>query len=62
MTPQEVFDFYKSTYQFAKITGMCHASLINWLKSGYVPEGSQYKLERLSKGKLKTQWSDDENK
>lgn len=32
-------------------------SLRNWIKWGYIPEGSQYKLERLSGGQLKTEWS-----
>jgi hypothetical protein len=58
MKPEEVLKFYGTRYQFAKKTKMSANSLKNWLKWGYVPEGSQYKLERLTKGLLKTKWSD----
>lgn len=57
MTPGDVKKFYKSLYGFKKATGMSANSLFNWLKWGYVPEGSQYKIERLSNGALKTEWS-----
>lgn len=56
MTPEDVKGFYKSCYRFNKETGMAHASLQNWLKWGFVPECSQYKLERLSGGKLRASW------
>ncbi len=58
MTPNDVLKKYRSQYNFQKETGMSHRSLGNWLKLGYVPENSQYKLERITKGELKTQWSD----
>lgn len=57
MTPEDVCKYYKNSYQFHKITGMSHASLRNWVKWGYVPEASQYKLERITNGELKTQWT-----
>ena len=63
MTPQDVLKKYGSQYKFNKETGMSHSSLGLWLKLGYVPENSQYKLERITKGELKTQWSElDEGK
>lgn len=37
---------------------MSTATLANWLKWGYVPEASQYKIERLTDGKLKTEWTE----
>jgi len=56
MTPEEVRDYYGgSLYSFNKKTNMSCNSLLNWLKSGFVPEGSQYKLARLSKGDLKVE-------
>ncbi len=58
MTPDDVKTFYKSLYNFRKTTGMSANSLLNWLKWGYIPEGSQHKIERLSKGRLKTEWSE----
>lgn len=57
MTPNDVLKKYGSQYQFHKETGMSHSSLGLWLKLGYVPEASQYKLERLTKGELKTEWT-----
>lgn len=57
MTPDDVKKYYKSSYNFGKVTGMSNVSLLNWLKAGFVPENSQYKLERLTKGALKTQWT-----
>jgi hypothetical protein len=57
MSPQDVFAHFGSLYRFRKSTGMSHTSLANWLKWGYVPEGSQYKIERLTEGQLRTDWS-----
>ena len=57
MKPEDVKTFYRSTYNFGKETGMSHSTLGNWLKWGFVPEDAQYKLERITKGKLKTQWT-----
>lgn len=53
MTPQEVLEFYGNSYKFKQQTGMSDRSLVNWISWGYIPEGSQYKIERLTKGKLK---------
>ena len=55
--PQDVKDYYGSLYNFRKVTGMSTATLANWLKWGYVPEDAQYKVERLTNGKLKTEWT-----
>jgi hypothetical protein len=55
--PEDVKAYYKSQYRFGKETGMSTSTLGNWLKWGYVPEDAQYKLERLTKGKLKTEWT-----
>ena len=60
MTPKDVKEFYRSNYNFNKQTGMSSTTLANWLKWGFVPEAAQYKLERITKGKLKTQWSDND--
>ena len=57
MNPSDVKAYYGSQYNFRKQTKMSTSTLANWLKWGYVPENSQYKLERLTEGKLKTQWS-----
>lgn len=60
MKPKDVKDYYKSQYNFEKITGMSHSTLGNWLKWGFVPEDAQYKIERLTKGQLKTEWTKSE--
>ena len=57
MKPEDVLKKYGSQYQFHKETVMSHSSLGLWLKLGYVPEASQYKLERITKGELKTEWT-----
>ena len=53
MTPNEIIDHYKTKYRYSKETGMAASSLGNWLKWGYVPEETQYKLERITKGLFK---------
>ena len=57
MTPKEVETFYRSEYNFNKVTGMSANTLGNWLRWGFVPEAAQYKLERLTQGALKTEWT-----
>ncbi len=36
---------------------MSVSTLGNWLKWGFIPEDSQYRLERLTNGALKTEWT-----
>jgi hypothetical protein len=57
MTPNDVMQKYGSQYNFQKETGMSHTSLGNWIKWGFVPEQSQYKLERITDGELKSSWT-----
>ncbi|CAB4151888.1 DNA-binding transcriptional regulator Cro [uncultured Caudovirales phage] len=60
MTPNDVKKYYGNSYQFKKKTKMSDASFRNWMKWGFVPENSQYKLERLTNGCLKAEWSNNE--
>lgn len=60
MTPEDVKKYYGNSYQFMKITKMSDGSFRNWIKWGFVPEDSQYKLERLTNGELKTEWTKNE--
>jgi hypothetical protein len=60
MTPEDVKKHFINSYQFKKKTGMSDASFRNWIKWGFVPEDSQYKLERLTNGELKTEWTKNE--
>lgn len=57
MKPKEVKRYFKSLYRFNKETGMSATTLGNWLRNGFVPEMSQLKLERITKGALKTDWN-----
>jgi len=52
MTPQQVWDYYGNSYRFMKKTGMSDATLRNWMKWGFVPIESQFKLERITNGEL----------
>jgi hypothetical protein len=52
MTPEEVLDFYKTKYAFNKATGMNINALRYWIKTGFIPLATQYKLEGYSNGRL----------
>lgn len=52
MTPEDVKNFYKTTYNFHRLTGMSAVNLSNWLKKGVVPKGTQARLQILSNGTL----------
>ena len=58
MKPEDVKAYYGSQYKFNKEKGMSVSTLGNWLKWGFIPEDAQYKLERITGGALKTQWSE----
>ncbi len=60
MTADDVKKYYGNSYKFMKRTGMSDATFRNWMRWGYVPENSQYKLERLTNGELKTEWTKSE--
>ena len=60
MTIDEVRNYYGNSYKFMKRTKMSDASFRNWMKWGFVPETSQYKLEFLTKGELKAERKEDE--
>jgi len=62
MKPKEVRRYFKSQYNFHKVTGMSAASLGNWLKWGFVPILSQLKLEKITNGELKAEWKNGELK
>lgn len=57
LKPADVKKYYGSQYNFRKVTGMSGSTLGNWLRWGFVPENAQYKLEILTKGALKTEWT-----
>lgn len=62
MKPKEVKKYFKTQYNFRKVTGMSAATLGNWLKWGYVPEASQLKLERITNGDLKAEWKEHDSR
>lgn len=60
MSPADVKEYFKTAYNFNKITSMSNNSLHNWIKWGFVPFLSQKKLERLTEGQLVAEWDDRE--
>jgi len=56
MTPEEVKEYFSTTYNFQKVTKMSNNTLCNWLKWGYVPYLSQKKIEILTNSKLIAEW------
>lgn len=58
MTPQEVRDYFKTTYRFRAETGMSTASLVYWEKCGYIPAPSQLFLEDFTNGELTASLAD----
>lgn len=58
MTIEELKKYFKSGYNFRKITGMSACTFGNWLKWGYVPTASQFVIERITKGDLKADWDE----
>ena len=60
LTPQELKKHYKSNYRFAKETGYAPNTLRHWLRRGYVPEGAQLILERITKGLFKAEINESE--
>lgn len=53
MKPIDVKNYFKSTYNFAKKTGITHSTLIRWIKLGYIPSDAQIRIERITNGELK---------
>lgn len=60
MTPQDVRVYFKTGYNFRKITGMSDNTMHNWIKWGYVPYVSQKKIEKVTEGELIAEWNDKE--
>lgn len=60
MTPEDLKTYFKTGYRFKQETGMSDASFTNWQKQGFIPEASQCKIERITKGKLKAVYLDSE--
>ena len=53
MKLDEVSEYFGSSYQFHKKTGMEHANYLNWEKKGFIPIKTQLKLEKFTNGLLK---------
>ena len=56
MTLDDVIKFYGTSYNFKKTTNMSHDNYRLWRQKGYIPILTQFKLEELSKGKLKADY------
>ncbi len=53
MTIEELTQKYKTSYMFHKQTKMSANSYLNWIKWGFIPIVSQYKIEEFTNGELK---------
>lgn len=53
MTIDDVIQYYKSSYQFEKKTGMMHNCFGNWKKKGFIPIKTQMKIQELTNGALR---------
>ncbi len=53
MTTTDLKAYFKTSYEFKKRTGMSASTYMNWIRQGYIPTESQFKLERLTKGELR---------
>ena len=58
MTIGELVDYYGNGYQFKKRTKMSGTVFYNWCRQGYVPIASQFRLQELTDGVLKANFSD----
>jgi hypothetical protein len=58
MTVQDILDVYGTGYNFEKATGLSHVNIINWLRKGYIPLESQWRVQERSKGALKVKFED----
>ncbi len=53
MTIQELKDYFVTGYRFQQATNITSVSFQNWIKWGYIPIKSQFKVEKLTNGKFK---------
>jgi hypothetical protein len=56
MTPKDVLAYFKTAYRFRAITGMSCTNIKKWMQKGYIPVETQNKIERITKGALKSDW------
>ncbi len=48
MTFDDIKQYFGSSYNFNKKTGMSHVNFVNWQKKGYIPLCTQIKLQQLT--------------
>lgn len=53
MTIDEVIAIYKTDVKIAQALKITPGAVAMWRFRGYIPEGKQLKLEKLTKGKLR---------
>ena len=60
MTPFDVKNYFKTGYNFRKLTGMSDNTMHNWIKWGYIPFVSQKHIEKITDGELIATWDEKE--
>ncbi len=58
MTIEEVLQHFGSSYRLEVQTGILHQNVVYWKRCGCIPLTMQYRLNELTKGKLKIKLRD----
>lgn len=58
MTVEDILTLYGTSYNFEQQTGLSHVNIIHWKRKGFIPLGSQRRVEHRSGGKLKVRFED----
>jgi len=58
MKIKEIEDYFGSSVNFVKKTGMARTCWFAWRRKGFVPIKSQFRLEAITGGQLKADYKD----
>ena len=53
MNIEQAVEFYGGKKKLAEALGISPGAVSHWVEANEIPEGQQYKLQALTKGKLK---------
>lgn len=53
MTLEQVLNYFGSGAEVGRALGLCRTTYNAWRMRGYIPRHQQYRLERITDGKLK---------
>lgn len=58
MTLEDIEQYFGTSYQFSKKTGMPANNYYNWRKAGFIPIRTQIKLQKITEGRLQASLED----